>query len=919
MGTFSQSDGPRRFTKESELNSALGITPEGVADDLRLTGPLRSHFLRNAASRDRSIRALTRELGLIDALATHPNRPYGPLHDVTLLDQGERRAMLRDAGQIRFEVRPEALQTDPTLFSAWFLDLPGALLAPREDPKSLLTHTLVMRLPWKDLDDLRHHVRPSHKPCVVNGFGFIAYTISTAGQLRISTFRNDVYERITSDELREKYRAWPTLLLHALHYLVQLRPSQYRLAPGEMPEHVTPREIVFYPGSPEEELATMLEKLGYRAAALEWAECSPDDPNAHPVMRRQSKEEIQQLHQELPRALGYLPPPPWPASDDPEEDGRFIESGLVRRVAPLSLDTYRASDRPELRLFRDLPPSRLDEIEQYVASKFPVDWYHRLDGEGVALEHPAPPPLRDRALHGIEVFSTRFLRAPATPLPTTELKELLGAGRYERWVELRHGPAMALLTRLLGRDFTVVSQAAWGQANDSWWEIPQPPENGTTIDAIHLSAQNRHPSLRAVSRDTNGREQRIAIGFKGAGYLNTDGAELPKRPNGTIFPFERNELSDRPHHNPLKEGHPAPAPNLWGGNELTSAAEELNITTQFRLFLADAAPHLQELVPMPLDVREYLSIPYLDGGAIRWMGSLQFRDEHLGTPRQPFERLATYISASQCDVRLRQAVERIFTRSTASRVSLAVAQHEVESALGSIFWWNGENTELKTTRHLSDLPRVGTGDILGFLRSVSDADPARTERILDRSAYALSELLGLVHGLGGHFGGGYRRSSDGRKIGVSWGGPIALRNVDLCGGTHDYNLGGLFLFPWEGLGERPWNWSARQFAERDTSQKLDLMYLGETVYWMEKILRGDDAPSIGPEGTRKHCTNPLNEIVLLDAEDKATEGLALLSRRALSRELRIEEALGYALSPQAISRYTTGFRRGEELRSTLPE
>lgn len=904
----------KRYTREEDLNAALGITPEVVADELSLSGVTRELFLRNASGPRMRLKAVTRDLAIIDFTAAHPSRPYELIRDFhdSLRPEHQRR-IIELWGQTRFEVNPECIGQPGKehLFPAWFIDLPGVLLPEREDPKAQLSQTLALRLPWEDLEKVQRHVRPSHSPFVPNAFGFVRFTVRNDGDLIVNEIRNDLYERLESNELLERYKEWPLVLFDALHYYIQSKSNYRAYTPNEDDKlsKIIPKRIVI----PFQALCVDSDEAKEAPSAF-WSIVEEEDNELKLTSPKQSQEELLQLYTEIPIGLGYR------LEHIESEDRSKTEMGLVRSVAALQFATYKSSDFSGAGIFKDLPPSRYREIEDYVMNRFAREIYTRLDSGGMALAHHLPPTTKSMGLIGAKDIAERFLWAPSRSLEEKAISFRLGCDGLENWKRAKQADSnrLQLIEKVIGVDFTLISQGAFGKGDEEWWRIPTTDEPGVYVASTHLASQNRHPHLRFASFAANGEiSDRFVVGFKGAGYIDSGSAVLPTRENSIVLPIERDTLKSK-HEDPLDQGHPAPRPVYWGAEELDDELTELEHTIRFRNFLGQHAPHLQELLPLPVDIREYLALPYNQNGKNHWLSFNQYWDTFLDDEKIEYEGLGTYISISRSDVRVRQLIDRIFTRSDDARIDLKVAAEEIESSLKALYWWHNQPLELPTRSSLLEGGNIGTKDVLQYLSEVADLNRKSADQIFSTSAGDLAELVGLVHGCGGHLGGGWRQASDGRDLGVSYGGPLAIRNVDLLGGIHDFNLS-YFLLPWAADTKGSWNGYARQLHELDRSQVLDLMYLGETVYWLESITYGRKNCNIGENGTERHCPNEFNDVMLLQSDDPRTVGMKELVYKAIEFGTPVPEALQLALPETIRERYLSGIKAGQKIAHLMPK
>ena len=555
---------------------------------------------------------------------------------------------------------------------------------------------------------------------------------------------------------------------------------------------------------------------------------------------------------------------------------------------------------------------------------FPRELYRPLQTELPVLMASEIAPAELRGARFIELWREMQL-TPAAALPNRELLRLLNREAYQCFEAEQQQGIGAFWRDTFGTNFTCVSKAVLTGGRQDWWKIPQLREGGS-FSATHLVAQNRHPCIRIALSGAEARKagvpRRFVIGFKGGGFCNSEAAQLTDVTTNLRLPFRCNDLEDKPVEGDPDVNNPAPNPKLWGADYLDGHITEAASTVALRAHLSRHAPDFADLVPQPIGVYELQSIPAWDeSGTTTWFSSAQYISRFMPEVYGNESRLAVYASAQLCDVRVRQLYTRVFVRSSEGTTNYRVAANEVASSLRSLFWWNQESTRVGIGRGIEHRSTLSIKDLLAELAAEYERNPGRADRIFGNTAGRICELVGFVHGQGGNFGSGLRRTWDNNFFGTAWGGPLAMRNIDLCGGLHDFDMPYLY-FPWAAKDLYRSESDVLKRAEHPRSRAWDLVYLGEAVSWFDLILRGrrdvelGDTPVVVMRHDQFNDVTVLNETGLSGMAARMRGMMAIASHCGLPRDL---EAPPNLLGEEGTKRYVQGFKRGLKIASAASE
>jgi hypothetical protein len=239
-------------------------------------------------------------------------------------------------------------------------------------------------------------------------------------------------------------------------------------------------------------------------------------------------------------------------------------------------------------------------------------------------------------------------------------------------------------------EFTFFSLGVENGLARDWWTLPNYSEENHGYRGMAITDQKRHPSVRFYAQsfdELSNRGPQITIGSKGAGLTEhiTDEYFLYKdqRTSGNTFPIT---LPAKTREEDIR----VPSHQFWGGISVAHAeAEYRNHLGLWCLFDALSQNPLDR-VAFPLNVGALHAIPILSGGKLSWMSNHDYCPKILDShSHDRVDHLGVFVSASKCDVRLSQVVNRIFSRSEESSECIEACEFEIRSALKYLFNVNG--------------------------------------------------------------------------------------------------------------------------------------------------------------------------------------------------------------------------------------
>lgn len=791
--------------------------------------------------------------------------------------------------------------------------------------QSPMTRSLSLHLP----EEVNRHLIPFLKPGpdhgVYDSFGYIKFGVDR-NVVEVREFGNPIFDRIRDPELRTQYMGWAPMLLNALHYYLETHPSAlgYKRAQSDGKKQSTlkirfpnvetallaygpkiddnrvhegldvsklaGRELYITPGINPDTAGFLYRHLplafGYRQIHAD--EARAEDTAAR-LMEIPGVISVEPVRRKKVADVGGAGSEK--ASDEIPETGPLLEYRLRRVVGSAGAHAS----------FEALPMKRYHAWRELAQELVHPDVYTDLGSDGTAFEHGAKPA------HLIgDPRTARIRRAFAVP-PAFDLDLDNVAGVSSKMIEAgraaRQTRAGIIFEDLLPHDFTLVSRGIGHGMSDRWWEVPTFDRPGIHFDAVHLVDQNRNPSVRCfeVGDDLTVRAIHcLALKGGGLGAIADTALELPEGHPEVRLPIYRRTKADESDGSAQKPRLLSTHEN-WGGMARDFGEQEL----LGQLAILDAVrgtfPELQHLVPQPLRLSKFLSLPVFKGDAEEWMGMHEYAYKYLDDTQGRPGGLVTVRSIVASDVRIGQAVDRVFNRNDRSATSPELAREEIESSLRFIYLTHGCPFTPTSAELTSSAGRVENGDVLEFLRKTSEANGATAMRIFEKLCAETIAVIGMVHGTGGHLGGGETKSFGGYPLGAPRGGCTHMRNMNLAGGFHDFDASLLLptaLSPW--CEHTQLN---REFDARGNLQKLDLMYWGESMYWMRKLLFG------GPrlDTARIIEMTERNDITLFDNDRGESD---VLRRASEWLENKFYEPCDVALLMERFAEYEAARERG---------
>jgi hypothetical protein len=379
----------------------------------------------------------------------------------------------------------------------------------------------------------------------------------------------------------------------------------------------------------------------------------------------------------------------------------------------------------------------------------------------------------------------------------------------------------------------IISRGIADGASSAWWEIPQADTPGWHAKVVHLSTQNRHPSVRLSLFDAEGQlQQCIFIGIKGGGLgsMTECGRELwnSTLPNGYHGPIYVRVTKDPQPDDIGADSYP------WGGLYQKYGAQELKHYLVLESFLREREPKLAAHIPKPIKLARFLSLPTWSDEGTHWLGVQSYALMLMCSLGGLSEPLAALVTVTPSDVRLVAVVNRIFESTEAGRSNVLVRAQEILSTLRFLYWNQGLSLEYCGPK--LPLDACDSGAIGRLLRAICRQNEASSRAIYAQLIEGPFKIMRLVHLEGGHLGGGYVQGEEDVEAGAPNGGALALRNLDLRGGLHDLDWCMYLPFQKPAL--------PSEIIELEESvllevQRLEIAYWVEAAYWARVILFGE--------------------------------------------------------------------------------
>lgn len=394
----------------------------------------------------------------------------------------------------------------------------------------------------------------------------------------------------------------------------------------------------------------------------------------------------------------------------------------------------------------------------------------------------------------------------------------LGTSRLERdFQRILQSPLVTAALERIPRYFVPMSKGPRGAARQDWWS---PPEQQLAGQFFHLSDQNRHPWLRFAVPDL-GKAGVLCVGLKGAGFL--DAHDLPLRQTSYLRAMKLHApiLSNTKKLGTIHE--------YWGGLIIQDAQSEFDNLLGLASLVNRVAPKLGAVAAQPIDICRFTSLPVWNSdGEPSWLSPLEYSQEVLG--RRVWNATPEFVclrTACVSDVRISQLVNRIFSPDGIESLSASVRKEMVDSTMAYLFQMHGYEFEAPAFPLPSDGGKISATSIAQYLALAADLQPTAAKRIYHTFESKLFTSMAAVHGIDGHLGGIELPKQ--HQLAIR-GGPLSLRNVGADGLLHDVDhYCHIPVCPRRGS----------SFIDKQdlvNAQVLDFVALNDTMYWLGVIL-----------------------------------------------------------------------------------
>lgn len=708
-------------------------------------------------------------------------------------------------------------------------------------------------------DDMRRVISdlesPVTDPHVLGAFGYIRY-YQKGSNVEIAEIQSDYYEEISTRSLKMKFKHWEELLLIAFEMHVdrghQAALQSYKkdceavglylnLSANDLDYLLTTHTIRIIERERENSkqrisgervisipLPSIIRSRWLKPRNLYDIEC---------LLLGESKENIDRsafsrgladvIYGRVPDKLGYR--------GEPSKNSVFVETSNHGTLVPQSIslqkqlgaDSTQYQNSPDVGLFLDSFEEISSDTKYQLRRKFdelfPKSVFRPPDWPGFPVQFPVPKGAISRSYS--HQAPPGMIMAPIEPKKPEVLD---GVNEVSLNVLKKHlqSPELSPLSGIIQPEFTFFSLGVEHGLERDWWNLSNYSSQNPRLRGVAITDQKRHPSVRIYSNGSDAHTPErpmITIGSKGAGLIE----HLPEdyflyevtKSEGTTFPIA---LPRRGAEGDVS----VPSHEFWGGMSVKHAEAEYRNHLGLWLLFDTLKQNPLDRVAFPLNVGALHTVPIIKQDGVTWMANHDYLTNILDS--HSYERadhLGVFISASKCDVRLSQVVNRIFSRTEESLECIDTCEFEIRSALKYLFEVNGVpfiegDARLKIGSHGVDTPQF-----LDFVNQllIPNRDTGRT--LYNKLSKRLLTSVGMIHGAGGHLGGGYNE-----KDGAIGGGATAIRNIDCCGALHDLDLD--VYLPWVVSGQK------KHEAKVNTAKIFDLVFLKDTLYWLETLLVG---------------------------------------------------------------------------------
>lgn len=814
-------------------------------------------------------------------------RPTLPLaeHPIPAFDEAHL-ICLRDGNPFQSHFNPSP-DTNYRSFPASVFCFESHLAEFRHDWQ-LGSRLFLLRLPDRDHEEILANCTDGPCPSVAEAFGYLRYTTQPDGSACIIEIHNELFDRLTSRVLQERYRDWAVELLDGFTQYVA-RAADMVSATVEAVEaesfnnHLT-RTIIIPPASI---LGERYSDLSYPNPAP-WAQQNEDGLWYRPGI---STAEIVARYVEAPTRLGFEQQTlESSVSDDGRELPR-ITHGLVLKVLSPQSDREAGENTiiPELlqRFSATIPINPAHDKLKDLRTAAQVLHSCLATGRSESprlLWTTSVPAVRPNAL----AFNPSFEVAPAFTISLEEIipPSLVHSHREKSpEVDLHLQKLTAILDRLIDHNFTLISRGYRGGMFDDWAEIPDPElAPGCYLFFVQAPHQNRHPSIRFVVVDESKIHHTYYLGIKGAGIAELGGWPVHQPATGERAPIYRTKGEDSFDRSPW-----------WGGLTSAEAREEARYSLALAKHLAEFLPRLADRAAIPLrlaiptmlpswsesDSTWHLPEDYADTVLSLGRKSSVFEDGAVQDAPEPLEppspEFATLISTFPCDVRIHTFFDRIFNGPQNHAINCDPIA-DINKTMRFLYHVHGFSLSEPTDQYVPPDLILDPPAICEYLAIIGKLNRDNAQEIYRRICGDTLAIIESVHHRGGHLGGGRIEPTLGVTLGARNGSVTAIRNLDIGGGIqkgkgsgmHDINS--FCYFPWmNSPREHSDNqWYHQQYL--NTLQAFDLMYWAEMEQCMSTFLFG--APYESGARWVRHQLTDLNDITLYSASASTSNILA---------------------------------------------
>ena len=753
--------------------------------------------LRPIFSNEGALRAFLK-LGIGEALALPPERWSEYFRDSPATDVSTLGDLIALQMHLKMNIESSDSNTDVTGDAKYRFAFPVRFAVSQTEYHDHSLYQLVsanvfgMYLRGEHAAEVYRYLPPDVNEHVENAFAFVRFHMNS-GRIIVSDIQSDYY-RYLPVGVKERYSNWAQVLLS------RLESGLVNYASGLKIDEKNSSLTLYLPDS---------ELMRKRWPTFSNTHSDGSPPTvAHGI----SSGLAHYVYEKVPKELGYKKIP-WPAEfafpeKNPQEKEVKSKAIWVKEIcgdAALDLSTINRQRPSQLTAFLSkLLPHDAIEAEEF----------------GVSLSLSADSAI---VVNGADLQSNLkpfFHFAPSevlAPLSITGVSEHQLALRNE----LLSGDAIQTVLDALPPDFCPISCGAKSGIPNDWWNIFEPHSPGWHLSPIHLPDQNRHPSIRFIRYDDEGKPiDGICVTFKGAGAHSSSQKDLM-----WVGPFSLGK--DESDANPSLATHA-----VWGGMSDAEGKAEFVNTLGIIHLTRETGAIKDASITIPLDLVRFVTIPHTLSGRPGWTSQGEYWRNivHAKSMKAQFS-LYCARSLTRSDVRLSQVVNRVFGRDRNSESSPQEIKHEIDSSLRYLYWIHGRDFVPPPFLPTPNNATIGPAEIAHYLSGVYQFNSASARYIRTVLIQNTLKVIASVHGAGGHLGG-IRVG----EVGAWNGGSPAIRNVSVDGSLKDFD-GELYL-PWIHSDSLRIDGHIRHRELRTSFQASDLFMWRDTAYWINTLLLG---------------------------------------------------------------------------------